>query len=221
MRQGLRNLEKKVEQLALAQERGVEDGEGSTPVAPSNDAAVEVVVATGKSGSVDGEGTSTIREELRALKKKVDIIAANVLGEAEGDSMDIATTGTPPEGKELLHSNDDDNESLMHVGTADDIASIDTSANNTESRSPTDDEGEAMAEKDNLQQEQEGGGVVPRVLPQRVKARSNWAKIRMNRAFLVKKIRRQARIYAIQGSIWGHQPVHRFCIGLDCLVSPV
>lgn len=154
MRRDLLNLEKKVEQLAP--EPCVEE------VAPSNDAAVDVVVATVESDSADGVGEVTIRQELRALKAKVDIIAANVLGETEGDSNE--------DGRDALTAN---------AKTAQDTASI-------ESRSQTDDESEAMADKDNLQQEHEGAGSA-----QRVKARSDWAKVRMNRAFLVKKIRRQ------------------------------
>lgn len=102
VRQGLRNLEKKVEQLVIAQEPGVEE------VAPSNDAAVQAVAAAVECGSAGGGGENKIHEELRALKKKVDIIAANVLGEAEGDSADIAAAGPSPEEKELLHSNGDD-----------------------------------------------------------------------------------------------------------------
>lgn len=196
MREGLRNLEKKVEQLALAQEPGVEEGGSSAPVAPSNDAAVEVVAATEKSDSGDGGGgDATIQEELRALRTKVDIIAANVLGVAEGDSMDMATMGSSLKGKELVQGKVDDDESLRpDIETDEDTTNV--AVNTTESFSPTDDDGEAMAEKDNLQREQEGGSVSPRLLPQRVKARSNWGKVRKNRAFLVKKIRRQVCTYA-------------------------
>lgn len=200
MRQGLRNLEGKVEQLA--QQPGVEEGGASTPVAPSSDAAVHVVAATVKSDRVYGGGEDTIREELRVLKTKVDIIAANVLGEeAEGESMDIASTGPSPEREKLFHRNDEDNSETLapDVKTAEDIASIDAAENNTKSRSPSDDESEGMTEEDSMQQEREGAGSAsPRLLPQYVKARSNWTKVRLNRAYLVKKIRRQVRVDEIR-----------------------
>eukprot|EP00903_Cladosiphon_okamuranus_P006429 g6291.t1 len=153
MRQGLRNLEKKVEQLTLAQEPGVEE------VAPSNGAAVPVqaVVAAVESVRADGRGDTKIREELRALKTKVDIIAANVLGATEGDGIDIGTTRPSPEVKELPHCNDDDCETrTSDVEAVEDIASNDVAANSIERRSPTDDEGEAMAEKNNPRKELEG-----------------------------------------------------------------
>lgn len=75
------------------------------------------------------------------------------------------------------------------VEAAGDIASNVIAENSTESRSPTDDEVEVMAEKGN----KGVNNVSPRLLPQRVKARNNWAKVRMKRASLVKKIRRQVR----------------------------
>lgn len=186
VRQGLHNLEKKVEQLAHGQEPGIEEGGVSTCVAPSNDATV--------GAALDGGGEATIREELRALRRKVNIIAANVLGEAEDDSTGIGPKDPSPEEKELLHSNQGENKEA-DVETAKDVASIDVAENNIESTSSVadDEEGGAMVEK-NLEQEQESTvSVSPRLVSQRLKARTNWAKIRMNRAILVKKIRRQVR----------------------------
>lgn len=163
VRQDLLNLEKKVEQLQ-APEPGAEES------APSNDAAVDIVVTTVECDSNDGGGEATIREELRALKTKVDIIAANVLGEAEGNGNDDGSDDLTADAK-----------------TAEDTANTGVEENNTESRSQTDDEGEATADTVNLQQEHERAASSA----QRVKARNNWTKVRMNRAFLVKKIRRQ------------------------------
>eukprot|EP00752_Nemacystus_decipiens_P014341 g12759.t1 len=190
VRQDLRNLEKKVNQLqaAPAQEQAVEE------VAPSNDAAVDVVIATVTSdSSVDAGGEATIREELRALKTKVDIIAANVLGEAEGESMEITKLGpSPPEGKESFHNNDDGSDTpTPYATTVEGAVDIGVEENNAESLSPTDDKDEATAEKDNQQHPEGRGSENLRLLPQRVRARSNWTKVRVNRAVLVKKIRRQ------------------------------
>ena len=183
VRQGLRNLEKKVEQLGLAKEPRVKE------VAPNNDAAVQAVVAAVESiTAVDGGGETTIREELRALKRKVDIIAANVLGEAEDGSMNVPTTGPSPDNGE------DDETPRVDIETAEHVASVDGAENNAEGSSPTDDEGDSVVDKGNSQHEQEDASSVnPRLLPQRVRARTNWAKVRKNRVFLVKKIRRQVR----------------------------
>lgn len=199
LRQGLANLEARVENIALANTPTAEGGEILTPdVAPSNDAAVVVAAAAAASASsVGGEDHAAISEELRALKRKVSIIAANVLGEAEGESMDVATE---PQVIKLLHSKDDDDDDndtcRANAGIAGDTTSADCEKNTSEGHYHTDARETMTDTGGDLRQQQGGDGSGnPRMLPRRVKARRNWVKVRMHRAFLVKKIRRQVSAF--------------------------
>ncbi|CAM9412252.1 unnamed protein product, partial [Hapterophycus canaliculatus] len=203
LRDDLSRLETRVEDLV--QFADVEKGQRTLmcEVAPANDAAVAVVAAAvGREGDTsreDSEGVAMMREELHALKIKVDIIATNVLGEAESVIMDTTAVssaarnrgGELREQQEVPHneaSRDDARSATDQAGmVADDTASIEG-----DKEIKSDDPQAKMYEGEILRQIDEGGGIGKSiVLPRCVGARNRWVKVRMHRAFLVKKIRRQ------------------------------
>ncbi len=183
VRLGLANLESRVDELDSVKAAAVEEKKVTSP-------------RDGVAGEVHPTTGTAIHEELRALKKKVGIIAANVLGEADGESWNVAA-GAEKEQGGPAHGNGasgDLNEN------ADDAASVDGAGNDGEDNNQTGGVQSKSAEKqeEDEQQAQGVGGSSsnPRTLPPRVKARINWTKVRTNRAFLVKKIRRQVLLYA-------------------------
>lgn len=202
-------LESRVETLAKAQVPE-DDAILITPVAaPANDAAVGLVATTavvatsGDGNGVDHEETmAAMRQELCALRRKVEIMAANVLGESEGTRTEAASgEGAGREEEEaLLHSSSSDGDSAGKSGTdaeqvAHDIADVDDEENTT-SDSHTDDYQETTGDQGGKPQQQHGqeeedGFESSRILMNRRKARNRWAQVRLRRAFLVKKIRRQ------------------------------
>jgi len=154
---------------------------------------VHLAPGTGGMGG-DGKGEAMIHDELRALKKKVGIIAANVLGEAEGESWNVAA-GAEKEQEGPTHSNGADGDLNEKV---DDTASVDGAGNDGDDNHQTDGQqnkpmGEKLEEEAQQTQEEGRSSSDPRTLPPRMKARINWTKVRTHRAFLVKKIRRQVR----------------------------
>lgn len=141
-----------------------------------------------------------MHEELRALKRKVSIIAANVLGEAEGESMDVAKESEEiqpsPSNGDGNADDDDDNDDggvmcTPEVEIADGTASTDGDKTTSVDHDGADGDRETMTDTAGGQQPQQCSN--PRMLPRRVKARKNWGKVRTHRAFLVKKIRRQVQ----------------------------
>ncbi|CAM9246796.1 unnamed protein product [Ectocarpus sp. 8 AP-2014] len=207
VREDLCLLQSRVDTLAEAQVPE-DDAIPITPVAaPANDAAVGLVATTavvatsGDGNGVDHEETmAAMRQELHALRRKVEIMAANVLGEPEGASTENAPGeegGKEREGA-LLQSSISDDDSAGKSGTDAeqvpyDIADIDEEENTT-SDSQTDDERGASGDQGGKPQQhgqEEDGGESSRIILKKRKARNHWAQVRLHRAFLVKKIRRQ------------------------------
>lgn len=207
VREDLCLLQSRVDTLAEAQVPE-DDAIPITPVAaPANDAAVGLVATTAvvaisdDGNGVDHEETmAAMRQELHALRRKVEIMAANVLGESEGASTETAPGeegGREGEGA-LLQSSSSDDDSAGKIGTDAeqvpyDIADVDDEENTT-SDSQTDDERGTSGDQGGKPQQhgqEEDGGESSRIILKKRKARKHWAQVRLHRAFLVKKIRRQ------------------------------
>lgn len=163
VRLGLSKLESRVDELTSAKATAVDEKKETSP------------------------GTA-IDEELRALKKKVGIIAANVLGEVEGDSWNVAA-GAEKEQGGSTHSNGGDCDLDEKADDGDKNYQTGGRKNNKPAE-------EKEEEKEQQAQGGCGSSSNARILPPRVKARINWTKVRTHRAFLVKKIRRQVHTAA-------------------------
>ncbi|CAN0256565.1 unnamed protein product, partial [Ectocarpus sp. 12 AP-2014] len=207
VREDLCLLQSRVDTTAEAQ-APEDDAISITPVAaPANDAAVglvaktAVVATSGDGNGVDHEETmAAMRQELHALRRKVEIMAANVLGESEGASTETAhgeEGGTEGEGA-LLQSSSSDDDSAGKSGTDAeqvpyDNADVDDEENTTSDRQTVDELGTSGDQGGKPQQhgQEEDGGESSRIILKKRKARNHWAQVRLRRAFLVKKIRRQ------------------------------
>lgn len=171
-----------------------------------------------------------MREALMALNKKVDIIAANVLGDAEDISMetcaekcldafldkneDDVNSGVPKSTNGVKNKSDTKSESKVKQEETRAFVQTETPTSpallpvgqhpTSEVKSSTTVGGswrKNVAPSD--KQLAAGGGdsssrasevLSPRRAGRRAEARKRWAKVRMNRAFLVRKIRRQVRV---------------------------
>ncbi|CAM9591773.1 unnamed protein product [Ectocarpus sp. 4 AP-2014] len=207
VREDLSLLQSRVDTLAEAQ-APEHDAIPITPVAaPANDAAVglvaptAVVATSGDGNGVDHEeAMAAMRQELHALRRKVEIMAANVLGESEGASTETAPGeegGREGEGALLQRSSSDDDSAGKSGTDAEqvpyDIADVDDEENTT-SDSQTDDERGTSGDQGGKPQQygqEEDGGESSRIILKKREARNHWAQVRLHRAFLVKKIRRQ------------------------------
>lgn len=213
LRNDLSRLESRVEDLARDQLSHAEKEQGTAlgEVAPTNDAAVAVMspmAATAVAGGEEGGGSredteevAAMREELHALRRKVEIIAANVLGEAENVIMDI-TAGTSAAGNVENQPREQEELPRCDAGrddarnTADEAETVaDETSTDGDKESKTDGPEAKKEERGIVGQSGEDSGLGNAVvLPRCVRARNRWVKVRMHRAFLVRKIRRQVRV---------------------------
>ncbi|CAN0458849.1 unnamed protein product, partial [Ectocarpus sp. 12 AP-2014] len=127
-------------------------------------------------------------------------MAANVLGESEGASTETAPGeegGTEGEGA-LLQSSSSDDDSAGKSGTdaeqvPHDNADVGDEENTTSDSQTVDELGTSGDHGGKPQQhgQEEDDGESSRIMLKKRKARNHWAQVRLHRAFLVKKIRRQ------------------------------